>query len=78
MNKEQLLAYLEDRKAKYEEKNYIPTLDLLIEDLKEEIKEIVCGCNESCGKGLEGSDGVSGHIEECSCYECHHLIGKLN
>ena len=40
--------------------------------------EIECSCNDpSCPH--EGKEGeVPGHIEECTCAECHRKLGKIS
>lgn len=46
---------------------------------QEEVEDmIVCDCNDpSCPKrGIEGE--VGGHIEECSCGDCHRALGKIS
>ena len=42
-----------------------------------EVSNVNCNCDDpSCGKrGQEGE--VGGHIEGCSCGECHRVMGKL-
>ena len=36
---------------------------------------IICECNEGCGEGEEGE--VAGHLENCSCKDCHDHYSKL-
>lgn len=65
---------------------------LEVEDLQEELdygkrvlenanntaEKITCRCNDSnCKEKGEEDDYVARHIEDCSCCECHHAIGKL-
>ena len=40
--------------------------------------QIVCGCDDpSCpGDGEEGE--VANHIEDCTCGDCHHAMGKIS
>lgn len=53
------------------------TIEDAIEYLKEQIYT-TCNCDDpSCPqKGIEGE--LSGHIEECSCAECHRHYGKIS
>lgn len=56
MNKLEILKYLKKEKADYEKLGYIPTLELLIEDLETETAE------EYMEKIADDQVHVSGHV----------------
>ena len=40
--------------------------------------QVNCSCNDpSCEQKGSESNEVAGHIDNCSCGECHQAIGKL-
>ncbi len=56
MNKIEILKYLKQEKALYEKMGYIPTLELLIEDLEVEVKD------EYMAKVADNQVKVTGHV----------------
>ncbi len=38
---------------------------------------INCQCDDHACKKVGEEGEVDNHIEDCSCYTCHHAIGKL-
>ena len=49
----------------------------MVKDFFSYLNQIECACDDpSCGK--KGDQGeVEGHIENCSCGQCHEAMGKI-